>query len=132
MLVRSVSHDDVKYVLPFVPSVAISEGTNGRTYFTSSWLTYRWKDGFEQYFAEDFIYPTQCSVTLLWDLWHFGKVGINEDPYRKDGITDKFLASVMASESVFCTPTNVVETILETSPAVTLLTAPMTCKQFRI
>ena len=47
------------------------------------------------------------------------------------GITDKFQASVMASKSVFCTPTNIAETILETSPEVAL-TAPVTCKQFRM
>lgn len=53
------------------------------TFFTSTWLLYKWKDGTEHYFPEDLIFPTQCSVILLWDLWHFGKSGISEAPYRK-------------------------------------------------
>ena len=52
------------------------------TSFTSTWLLHKWKDGTEHYFPEDLIFPTQCSVTLMWDLWHFGKSGISEAPYR--------------------------------------------------
>lgn len=53
------------------------------TFFTSSWLLYKWKDGTEHYFADDFMFPAQCSVTSLWDLWYSGKVDIREAPYRK-------------------------------------------------
>lgn len=52
------------------------------SFFESTWRLYKWRDGSEQYYPDTFKFP-KCSVSALWDLWHFGKTGTNDAPYRK-------------------------------------------------
>lgn len=59
-----------------------SSSSSSSGFYTSQWKLYRWRDGSEQYFPEDFTFP-KCSVSLLWDLWYFGKPASRDAPFRK-------------------------------------------------
>ena len=63
-------------------SSSSSSAASSSGFYTSQWKLYRWRDGSEQYFAEDFTFP-KCSVSLLWDLWYFGKPATRDAPFRK-------------------------------------------------
>lgn len=63
-------------------SSSSSSVTANNGFYTSQWKLYRWRDGSEQYFSEDFVVP-KCSVSLLWDLWFFGKPVTKDAPFRK-------------------------------------------------
>ena len=52
------------------------------SYFESRWRFYTWADESQQYFPEDFVYPSSMTVSTLWDKWYFS--GVEEQaPYRK-------------------------------------------------
>ena len=59
-----------------------SSAASSGGFYTSQWKLYRWRDGSEQYFPEDFTFP-KCSVSLLWDFWYFGKPASRDAPFRK-------------------------------------------------
>lgn len=70
--------------VPDVVQVPPAEAIQSRSsFFQANWIMYRWSDGSEQYFPEDFIYPKGTTVSIAWDLFYFGRTGLNEAPYRK-------------------------------------------------
>ena len=52
------------------------------SYFESRWRFHAWADESQQYFPENFSFPSSMTVSTLWDKWYFS----NEEeqaPYRK-------------------------------------------------
>ena len=51
-------------------------------FFESRWRLYTWTNDSQQYFPEDFVFPSSMNVSTLWDKWYFS--GDQEQaPYRK-------------------------------------------------
>ena len=51
-------------------------------FFESQWKFYPWTDESQQYFPEDFTFPSRMTVSALWDKWYFSG-DIEQAPYRK-------------------------------------------------
>ena len=52
------------------------------SYFESQWRFYTWADESQQYFPEDFNFPSSMTVSTLWDKWYFSSEEV-QAPYRK-------------------------------------------------
>ena len=63
---------------PISPAIRAFSGG----FFESRWRFCPWSNKSQQYFPEDFTFPSSMTVSVLWDKWYFSG-DVEQAPYRK-------------------------------------------------